>query len=168
MADRRANTDTPPRRGLRPLADTVARVTGPLLRKRGFAEARIVTEWREIVGAALAEGSAPEKLTVGRAGGGTLDIRVEGALALEMQHLQPQIIERVNGYFGYKAVDRIRLRQGPLPRRAARRRSPPTPSADAVARIEATVADVDDAALRAALDRLGRALYARRPPEDDG
>ena len=165
MADRRPAANQPPtRRGLRPLADTVARVTGPLLRKRGFAEARIVTEWREIVGAALAQGCAPEKLTVARnGGGGTLDIRVEGALALELQHLQPQIIERVNGYFGYEAVDRIRLRQGPLPQRPVRRRPLPPPSAAAVEQVEATVATVEDPDLRAALDRLGRAIHARRP-----
>lgn len=177
MAERRAETKannkpgtaanapaTPQRRGLRPLADMVARVAGPLLRKRGFAEARIVTEWREIVGPALAEGSAPEKLTLGRAGGGTLDIRVEGALALEIQHLQPQIMERVNGYFGYKAVDRIRLRQGPLPRRPVRRRARPAASPEAVTQVQATVANVEDAELRAALDRLGQAIHARKRP----
>lgn len=154
----------PHRRGFRPLADTVARVTGPLLRKRGFAEVRIVTEWREIVGPALAEGSAPEKLSVGRSGGGTLDIRVEGAFALEMQHLQPQIVERVNGYFGFKAVDRIRLRQGPLPKKTSRRRAQPIPSQRSIEQVEATVADVGDPELREALDRLGRAIHGRRPP----
>jgi hypothetical protein len=164
MADRRDNATPPMRRGLRPLADTVARVAGPLLRKRGFAEARVVTEWRAIVGPDLAEGSAPERLTIGKAGGGCLDIRVEGALALELQHLQPQIVERVNGYFGYRAVDRIRLRQGPLPRRPARRPATAAPSADDVARVEAAVATIEDPELRSALARLGQAIHARKAP----
>lgn len=126
-----------------------------------------MTEWQEIVGTALAGGSAPEKLSPGRDGkGGTLDIRVDSALALELQHLQPQIIERVNAYFGYGAVERIRLRQGPLPRPPVRRRASPTASPAAAEEVAETVAPVADPELRAALDRLGRAIHARAASKD--
>ena len=70
--------DSGQRRGLAPVAAAAARVAAPLLKKRGLAEARIVTDWRAIVGATVAERSAPERLVRGRGAesGGTLRLRV--------------------------------------------------------------------------------------------
>ena len=113
-APKGANKAAPKRTGLKPLSATIGRVAAPALQKRGLAETRIVTHWPEIIGAELAASACPEKIT-GRGGdGGTLHIRVDGALALELQHLAPLVIEKINGFFGYKAVARLRLTQGPL------------------------------------------------------
>lgn len=81
-----------------------------------------------------------------------------------MQHLEPLLVERVNGYFGYRAVARVRLVQGavPHPDEAA----PPTrPSGEAerdAADLATRLAEVRDPELRAALKALGRSLAARR------
>ncbi len=45
--------------------------------------------------------------------GGVLTIKVEGAMALELQHLAPQIIERLNSYYGYPAIGKLNIIQGP-------------------------------------------------------
>ena len=98
----------------------VSKVTTPLYRKRGFAEARILSDWPVIVGERFAAVTLPEKLTFprGNTGGGKRDgllhVRVGAPLATELQHLEPQIIERINGYFGYNAVARLKLIQGPV------------------------------------------------------
>ena len=59
----------------------------------------------------------------------TLVLRVEGPVALEIQHLSGVIIEKVNRYFGWRAVGRIQIRQAPLMRREKKvRPAPPDPA----------------------------------------
>ena len=82
------------------------------------------------------------------------------AAALELQHSEPQILERINGFFGYDAVGHLRLIQAPLPRRIA---PPPPPAKRSVSdagetEIAQTVRDIRDPGLRAALRSLGRTL----------
>jgi hypothetical protein len=150
------------RPGLCALAATVPRVTAAAGARRGFARAQAISHWSEIVGAQLARHSLPERLVFprGQRHEGTLHIRIEGALALELQHLEPLVIERINGFFGFRAVARLALRQGPLPR--ARRRPKIAPPRKLSAAEEdglvARVAGVNDPDLRAALERLGRSI----------
>jgi hypothetical protein len=153
------------RRGLAPVAAAAARVAAPLLKKRGLAEARIVTEWRAIAGDLVSERSAPERLVRARqgdgSGGGTLRLRVAGAWALEFQHIAPELIARINAYFGYPAVARLQLVQAPLPAaRRAPQRPVPLPAA-----IETSIADraakIADPELRDRVIALGRALEQR-------
>jgi len=155
----------PRRTGLKPVAATLGRVTAPALRKRGLAETRIVTHWPEIVGAELAGSACPEKLSGRGADGGTLHIRVDGALALELQHLAPLVVERINGFFGYKAVARPRLTQGPLLARPTRRRTPPPLSAEERQRLDDLLGPVGDDALRTRLWALGEAILRHEAAE---
>ena len=103
--------------GLRSVAVSVNQVVRPICRKRGLADAGLVNDWPTIVGRELAGQSQPQRLVRKRgADGGTLHILVAGPLALELQHLAPQVIERINSYFGYRAVERLSLHQGPIKR----------------------------------------------------
>ena len=149
--------------GPRALAPTVARLIRPALARRGFAALSIVERWGDIVGPLLAARTLPERIAFppGKREDGTLHLRVDGgALALELQHSEALIIERVNGHFGYRAVARLRLVQQPMPeRRQPIRPAPAAPEADpALARRLSGIADED---LRNALDRLGQAVRAR-------
>jgi hypothetical protein len=72
------------------------------------------------------------------------------------------LIERINGYFGYRAVARLKIRQGPVPRARAKRPAPaPDPAAGRA--VDQAVADIADPRLRAALAGFGRALHGRKP-----
>jgi len=84
-------------------------------------------------------------------------LRVEGPVALEIQHLSGVIIERVNRFFGWRAVGRIQIRQAPLARRG-KKAPPPAPDPAIVARLAAGMADIADDDLRGALARLGAAV----------
>jgi hypothetical protein len=156
--------------GPRALAATVDRLTRPIFRHRGFAEGAILTDWPAIVGDNLAKRTAPEKVVpAGPRGEGTLHLRIEdGALALELQHLEPVLIERVNGYFGYRAVSRLRMIQGPLPppkqMPRGRSRAPLTPAAQA--HLDDLLAGIEDDELRARLQSLGQAVLGRVGAED--
>lgn len=154
-----------PRRNksLQAVAVEADRITGPIRRKRGLAEAALISDWPDIIGAALAAECVPLRISRGADGtGGTLHIRVSGALALELQHMQPQVIERINGYFGYQAIARIALQQGPIGARKPASRPAPPPSAEDAAALAAQLASIADDDLRQALDALGRGILSRK------
>lgn len=163
----------PRRRGLQAAAAVVARTAGPILKKGGLSEARIVTDWHEIVGSVIASATSPDRLSrppKSAPGSGVLHIRVSGPVATEIQHLTPQIIERVNGYFGYQAIDRIHLIHAPTHSRNAvrqqmntarkNRRIKDVPAAR-LEEIETATANIQDDDLRVALRRLGTAIHKR-------
>lgn len=167
--------DDKPRRarGPRAIAATLPRIAGPALRRRGFAgggeaSVRVVTDWAEIVGQTLARDSLPERLSFARGAetGGTLRIRAAGPLALELQHLEPLVIERINRYFGYRAVAKLAFVQAPagVRPRPAPAAPPPAPTGPEAARLGRTLAGIEDGPLRDALAGLGRAVLARRRP----
>ena len=160
MAQKRAGTDDGKRRGggLRALAGCLPKVTRKAMGKRGLGEGGLIADWPSIVGTELAAVSAPSKLT--RGGDATLTLRVESGHALALQHLEPLVIERINGYLGYGAISRLRLQQGPLAKNRKPAAPPPPPlSAAEEAELAARTATVADAELRAALDRLARAVH---------
>lgn len=165
--------------GLRALGAALPKVARKALGSHGFAEGGLATEWPIIVGQDIARYCLPKKLTMSRSGksggqlrdgqppggeqgGATLTLRVEPGFATELQHLEPQLIERINGYFGYPAVARIRLQQGRLeaPTNPAPPRKQPL-EASAENELQARMSVVADESLRSALSRLGRAVLGR-------
>jgi hypothetical protein len=131
--------------------------------KQGFAARELVTRWADIAGPEIAAHSEPLKMQWPRPVEGqpqepaTLVLRVEGPMALEIQHSSDAILQRVNRFFGWSAVGRLALRQAPLSRRKGpARRQAPDPKA--VAKVAETLAAVEDEQLRAALARLGAAI----------
>ena len=153
------------RGGPKALAAMLPRIARPAFAKRGFVEASVLTDWPVIVGPVLAEETRPMRLSFPRGARteGTLQIRVTGALATELQHLAPLVIERINRYFGFGAVARLTLSQGPVIRPPRKRRRPlPDPGPAALRRLEACVAAIEDEELRLALTDLGRGVAARQ------
>ncbi len=108
--------DSPRDGRMRPLAANLGGITRAALGKKGYALAQLLTDWASIVGPTLAASAAPIRLVKSREAedGAVLEIRVEGAAALELQHNEPRVIERINAHFGYAAVKRLKLRQGPV------------------------------------------------------
>jgi hypothetical protein len=155
--------------GLRRLPDLLGRVLDPAARRRGLAEAKLLTEWPTIVGPMLAARCQPIRLSrSGDAPGGVLLLHVAGSAALELQHSAPQVLERINGFFGYPAVSRLRLIQAPPSRNGSRPAAPADrglAEADEVQLTQAVQA-IRDPGLRTALLDLGRALK-RRPRADE-
>jgi len=154
------------RRGsLRAIAAEIPRIAGPALGKRGFGEAQLVTQWDAVIGAELAAKMVPERLNFARGErkGGTLRLRVAPGFALEAQHLEPVLIERINAFFGYGAVARLAFTQGPLPAVPAAAPSQRKLEPAEQQALDARVAGIADPELRAALTRLGTAVASSRP-----
>jgi hypothetical protein len=116
-------------RSCRPRAagELVGDVGGQSFRRFGFIQSAIVSRWAEIVGERYAKVSSPEsiKFPAGKKAGGALTLLVDGAHAPLIQHLAPMIIERVNRFFGYAAINRIIFKQGRPPAPPVRPARPP-------------------------------------------
>ena len=123
MTPRPPQPDVPRGGPARALADLLPDVGGAAFRRFGFIQSSVVGRWAEIVGPRYAAVSQPESIRFprGKREDGVLTLVVRGAHGPMMQHVSPEIIERVNRFFGYPAVARIVFRQGTLAAPAPRK-----------------------------------------------
>jgi hypothetical protein len=149
-------------RSCRPRAagELVGDIGGQSFRRFGFVQSSIVSRWAEIVGERYAKVSCPEsiKFPTGKKAGGAMTLLVEGAHAPLVQHLAPIIIERVNRFFGYAAINRIIFKQGRLPAPAPKTQRPqlaPVPK-----ELGEGLREIADPELRACLESLGARIAA--------
>ena len=147
----------------KPLSVLLSDVFSEAYARQGFAARELVARWAEIAGAEVAAHCEPIKMQWPRPVEGqvqepaTLVLKVEGPMALEIQHKSDVILERVNRFFGWSAVGRLALRQAPLSRRD-RPKSAPPPDPGSVAKVAKTLSAIEDEQLRAALARLGASI----------
>src|SRR5436305_9277557 len=144
----------------KPLSLLLGDVFSDAYAKQGFAARELVTRWAEIAGPEIAAYCEPLKIQWPRPverqpqEPATLVLRVEGPMALEIQHSSDVILQRVNRFFGWSAVGRLALRQAALARR--NRPAPlPRPDPQSVAKVAESLSAIEDDDLRAALARLG-------------
>ena len=153
----------------KPLAELIDSCIGPAFAAQGFASTDILAAWPEIVGERLARFCRPAKLEWPRRRRGaedgsgpepgTLIVRVEGVFAIELQHLAPVVVQRINAHYGWACVGKIVLKQD----RVGVRGATGTPRGIDPARrgeVAKAVADIENEGFREALDRLGVAAVA--------
>jgi hypothetical protein len=102
----------PRRPAAKPLAELIGGTLDPMMRKRGLARAELLAWWPEIVGAAYAGRTSPERIRWPRDGtAATLIVRCDPALSLQLAHEVDRIRERLNAFFGYPAVGAVKIVQ---------------------------------------------------------
>ena len=166
MSKRKPVEDSP--RSCRPRAagELVGDVGGQSFKRFGFIQSSIVSRWPEIVGERYAKVSCPESIRfpTGRKAGGALTLLVDGAHAPLIQHLTPMIVERVNRFFGYAAINRIVFRQGKPPAAAAPAR-PERPQLCTVPKeLGEGLREIADPELRSCLESLAAQIAASSGP----
>jgi hypothetical protein len=145
-------------------------ITRPAFEHYGFAHGDLVAQWAAIVGDNVAAQCSPERMAwpKGRdkaqrqTEGATLTVRADHGAGLALSYETPAIIERINGFFGYHAVAKIKIVQGTRANRGkqqARQAAAPTP--DVIEHVEQKTGSIEDEPLKAALTRLGGAALAR-------
>jgi hypothetical protein len=159
------------RAGAKLLAEFTPALITEALAARGLSEASLIADWRAIVGETIACNARPIELhwppraakrdPEARMAPATLVIRVEGAFALEAQHSAAVIIARVNAHLGWRCVEKIAFRQGPLPPVKERRSIAPAPNEAEEAAARAAASSIEDDDLREALVRLGARAIER-------
>ncbi|MGB7655773.1 MAG: DciA family protein [Novosphingobium sp.] len=146
--------------GARQISDLMPEVGRAAFRRFGFVQSSVVTRWPEIVGTAHARVCMPEaiRFAPGERNEGILQLVVLPAHAPIINHVIPEIIERVNRFFGYNAVSRVKLRQGAVkPPSAEKRAAPPSLKPIPLA-LGDSLRDIGDPELRAVLESLARNL----------
>jgi hypothetical protein len=138
-----------------PLGALVPAITRPAFRKRSPAGAQLLADWAQIVGPALAAVTSPLRLTAG-----TLTLACAGPVAMELQHLAPELIGRINGQLGRAAVERLRfVQQAAAPPAGPSRRAAPAPAATLPDSVRGRLTDLPEGELRQALENLARRVY---------
>ncbi len=139
--------------------------------KRGFAVAKLLTHWAEIVGEDISSVARPGNVSYSKGGfGATLTVLTTGARAPMLEMQKDTLRERVNACYGYAAIQRVHITQtaptgfaegqvafAPAPTST---RAKPDPKSLAAAR--AAAAPVEDDALRHALEALGENVLSRK------
>ncbi|WP_444461119.1 DUF721 domain-containing protein [Rhodobacter capsulatus] len=137
---------------------------------RGFAIARLVTHWAEVVGPEIAAHARPVKIGYGREGiGASLTLLVEGPMAPMIDMSREKIRARVNACYGYNAISRILITQtaatgfaeGQAAFAPAPKKVPAAPNPEVCARAQAATEGLADAGLRAALEDLARNILMK-------
>ena len=144
------------------MGDLAGQVGGAAFRRFGFQQGQIVARWAEIVGDEFARHTAPQALRfpTGKRAGGVLHLTVTGAHATTLAMVEPEIVARVNRFFGHAAVARLHLVHGapPPPRtRPAPRPEPPIPE-----QLAPSLREITDPDLKATLTALARQIGVTR------
>ena len=151
--------------GLKTLQQSVLKITDVAIRKRGFVESALIHKWTSIVGKEIAAWSVPNRLVFLR--GSTLDatlhLDVLSARALEIQHNELVILERINVVFGYKAINKIAIRQvNSLSRTVKQSRTPAVLTKSEKSWVSDQIKNHSNAELKNALEALGQAILSRK------
>lgn len=134
-------------------------------RRFGFVQHSVVSRWNEIVGERYAAVSAPESIRFppGKRAEGVLSLVVAGAHAPMMQHIAPEIVERVNRFFGYTAVARLQIRHGDVKRPA---KAAPLPELLPVTEeLGESLRGIADPELKSVLESLASGVLANSFPK---
>ena len=154
----------------RQISDLMPQIGRQAFRRFGFVQSSVVTRWPEIVGEQHAKVCMPEAIRFppGEKSDGILQLVVLSAHAPLIQHVIPEIIERVNRFFGYKAVARVKLRQGKVKPPDAQERPASAPSLKPIPmELGESLRDIGDPELRTVLESLARSLGDREQGEQE-
>lgn len=137
-------------------------------RRFGFVQSNVVTRWPEIVGPTHAKVCAPEAIRFppGEKTDGILQLVVVPAHAPLIQQVTEEIMERVNRFFGYKAVARVKIRQGEVKPPSAEEKPKPPPSLKPIPmELGDSLRDIGDPELRTVLESLARSMSEKETKE---
>jgi hypothetical protein len=153
---------------MRQIGKAIAGVLDPLTAKRANVDLSLSLAWQEVAGEKLAGRTQPHKIVWPHRHGtdepfrpGTLIVACEGSLALDLQYRTTELLERINRFFGFHALDKIKIEQRVIVRfREKRERVTPVLKPQEAEGLEASLSHIEDDGLRGALMRLGTHVLA--------
>jgi hypothetical protein len=116
---------------------------------------RIIADWHLIVGEEISRKARPIKIT--KRGETVLHLQVKEGFQLELQYMEPLLLEKIAVYFGYKAVARFRY-SGMETKPMAKKPQVKTLTAEEKSALLETTGKIDDEDLRKSLEKLGTAV----------
>ena len=96
--------------GLKSFKDTLPKKIKKILNKKGHIYAETLDNWRYIVGSKLFEVCYPKSFkNSNRLRDSCLNIMVKRGHEIDVEYSKKSIIDKMNGFFGYNIVSKIRL-----------------------------------------------------------
>ena len=150
----------------KPIGGAVTALLDPLMAKRTHVDAALALSWPQLCGEKLAGRTQPLKVSWPMRKSpddpfqpGTLSVACEGAVALDLQYQTTQLIQRINGFFGYAAISKIRIEQRAIDQfRPKKRIERPNLVPAERKTLENQVVSIENDGLREALFRLGESV----------
>ncbi|NQZ48233.1 MAG: DUF721 domain-containing protein [Erythrobacter sp.] len=152
------------------IGDLTPEIGRTAFRRFGFVQSSVVTRWPEIVGPTHALVCSPEAIRFppGEKSEGILQLVVKPAHAPLIQQVIPEIIERVNRFFGYNAVARAKIRQGTVtPPKTDEPPKPPPSLKPIPMELGDSLRDIGDPELRVVLESLARSMGEQSAKKKD-
>jgi hypothetical protein len=155
---------------MRQIGGSIRDILDPLMAKRANVDLSLALAWQQVAGEKLSGRTQPlhiqwpQRLSPDdQFKPGTLVVAAEGSVALDLQYTSGELVERINRFFGYPAVAKIRIEQKPVMRfREKQKRVEPVLKPDEKAGLEASLSRIEDDGLRETLFRLGTHVLAAK------
>lgn len=103
-------------RSPQPISKLIPKLIKPIIQQKGGATAGLLSKWPDIIGQDLSLFTRPGKITYPKRvlGAGTLQIDVDPRVALEVSHMTPVLLDRINTYYGYPAIKKLKINSKPF------------------------------------------------------
>lgn len=98
----------------RTLSKCLNHLVDPICRKQGFVNASVVLDWPQIVGQNFADLCQIIKVTFpfNSRLDGCLHLNTTSSLAAVLAYEEPLILEKINRYYGYEAISKLKIFHG--------------------------------------------------------
>ncbi len=153
----------------RAMSDLLGQVMEPVMQRRSGMTVALLKAWGEIAGDEFRDTTKPERIDWPRRAHeedpfepATLVVACDNSSAVFFQHEQAVILDRVNLFFGFEAVRRIRIVQKPVHQvKPAKEKQARSLSGTEEAELASRVSDIDNQTLKQTMMKLGRAVLAQ-------
>ena len=96
--------------GLRPFGNTLPRGLKGILKKNGYNYSEIISKWNMLVGKDISDCAYPKSIKMKKGDtNGTLVLAIKRGNEINIEYSKRKIIDKINGYFGYKLINEIKL-----------------------------------------------------------
>ncbi|MCL6229366.1 DUF721 domain-containing protein [Bartonella bilalgolemii] len=151
------------------IAEMVSEMLDPILRKRTGLNIALIENWSQIVGQDIGERTMPIKIIwKGRANQNetfhpaTLVVACEGFTTLKLIHETGELIQRINSFFGYIAIDRIKVEQKQVSVFTDRSEVELFPDEKNKQRLKKMLEEIEDKSLHHSLYKLGYCIFVEK------
>lgn len=157
------------------ISKTISPLLQQILGNNGMIFLELLNSWRQIVGEDISSYCLPQNITFSKdkRTDGCLHINVlSGAFAMEIQQRQPEIIEKINSFFGYPAINKIKISQTGNPenflvdKKKIDKVKKNVVSACEESYITELTKDINNDELRQVLESIGRTVFARKKSQE--
>lgn len=155
--------------GPRSVSEIVGKVLEPVIARRAGMTLDLINAWPEIAGEEFSKTTRPEKINWPRRAHeddpfkpAVLVVACENSAALFFQHEQAAILERINVFFGFEAIDRIKIVQKAVVSVEKKKPKDLQSVTDMdEKRLAAILDEIDDPVLKETLAKLGRGVLSK-------